>query len=202
MYTEDVAKFACVLFTTTGMTFDCGWQWIQIRLRRCSYSCSSLGAGWLTELDRNEFKIPEIIFDLSLVLSPHVCLLRNVVKRGPASVTKSMLTERDLLIDAERASGQPSVWRDAYRTMRCPGPPCQHEGQYCWQDPVEKKHYKLRTHHLKSLVKFVERGGIIESHDDVPEDFPSTALCRRAATCKTKEKLPSFNERIDVSSGH
>jgi Protein of unknown function (DUF3435) len=29
----------------------------------------------LTRLDRNEFKIPEIIFDPTLVLSPHVCLL-------------------------------------------------------------------------------------------------------------------------------
>ena len=27
------------------------------------------------DLDRNEFKIPEVIFDLTLVLSPHVCLL-------------------------------------------------------------------------------------------------------------------------------
>jgi Protein of unknown function (DUF3435) len=26
-------------------------------------------------LDRNEFKIPEIIFDPTLALSPHVCLL-------------------------------------------------------------------------------------------------------------------------------
>lgn len=34
-----------------------------------------MGASRLTELDRNEFKIPEIIFDPTLVLSPHVCLL-------------------------------------------------------------------------------------------------------------------------------
>lgn len=34
-----------------------------------------MGAGRLTELDRNEFKIPDSIFDLTLVLSPHVCLL-------------------------------------------------------------------------------------------------------------------------------
>lgn len=38
----------------------------------------SLSLFWelgLTEWDRNEFKIPEIIFDPTLVLSPHVCLL-------------------------------------------------------------------------------------------------------------------------------
>lgn len=33
---------------------------------------NSQGAGRLTEPDRNEFKIPEIIFDPTLVLSPHV----------------------------------------------------------------------------------------------------------------------------------
>ncbi|KAE8383892.1 hypothetical protein BDV26DRAFT_287305 [Aspergillus bertholletiae] len=79
-----------------------------------------------------------------------------------------MLRERYDQIDAEDSSGQPSVWRDVYWKMRCPGPPCQHEGQYCWQDPVGKKHYKLRTHHLKALVKYVEQGGIIETHDDIP----------------------------------
>ena len=38
-------------------------------------SCSSLGAGRLNELGRNEFKIPEIIFNPTLDLSLHVCLL-------------------------------------------------------------------------------------------------------------------------------
>jgi len=30
MYIEDVAEFAHILLTTTEMTFDCGWQCIQI----------------------------------------------------------------------------------------------------------------------------------------------------------------------------
>ncbi|KAI3050159.1 hypothetical protein CBS147353_11647 [Aspergillus niger] len=55
--------------------------------------------------------------------------------------------------------------------MRCPGPPCRHDGQYCWQDPLGKKHYKLKTHHLRSLVKFVENGGELETHEDVPDDI-------------------------------
>ncbi|KAL5040779.1 hypothetical protein BDW71DRAFT_201896 [Aspergillus fruticulosus] len=48
IYIEDVTEFAHVLLTTIEMTFACSW---------------------------NEFKILEIIFNLSLVLSPHVCLL-------------------------------------------------------------------------------------------------------------------------------
>jgi hypothetical protein len=59
-------------------------------------------------------------------------------KRGKSSVTTQMLTDRDAQIDAEQVSGQHSVWPDVYRIMRCPGPPCGHEGQYCWQDPDGK----------------------------------------------------------------
>ena len=92
-------------------------------------------------------------------------------KRGKTSVTKRMLADRDALIDAEDTSGQTSVWRDVYQKMRCPGPPCRHEGLYCWQDPEGKKHYKLRTHQLRSLVKYVEQGGVLETHDDIPDSL-------------------------------
>lgn len=90
-------------------------------------------------------------------------------KRGKSSVTTRMLADRDAQIDAEQVFGQHSVWRDVYRVMRCPGPPCRHEGQYCWQDPEGKRHHRLKTHHLKALVKYVEKGGVLETHDDVPD---------------------------------
>jgi hypothetical protein len=54
--------------------------------------------------------------------------------------------------------------------MRCPGPPC-HLGPYCWRDDVGKRHYRLKTHHLRKLIHFVEQGGRLERHDDVPEDI-------------------------------
>ncbi|KAJ5111804.1 hypothetical protein NUU61_001434 [Penicillium alfredii] len=92
-------------------------------------------------------------------------------KRGKSSVTKRMLADRDAQIDAEQVSGQHSVWREVYRVMRCPGPPCHHEGQYCWQDPEGKRHYRLKTHHLKDLVKYVEQGGVLETHDDIPDSL-------------------------------
>ncbi|KAJ5998521.1 hypothetical protein N7451_006331 [Penicillium sp. IBT 35674x] len=90
-------------------------------------------------------------------------------KRGKSSVTTRMLADRDALIDAEQVTGQHSVWRDVYRIMRCPGPPCRHEGQYCWQEPEGKRHHRLKTHHLKALVKYVEQGGLLETHEDVPD---------------------------------
>jgi hypothetical protein len=36
-------------------------------------------------------------------------------------------------------------------------------------DPIGKKHYRLRTHHLRSLVQYVEQGGILEIHDNIPD---------------------------------
>lgn len=91
-------------------------------------------------------------------------------KRGHSSVTRRMLNAREVEIDAENFYGQPSVWQDVYRVMRCPGSPCRLHSQYYWQDPVGKKHYKLLTHHLRKLVQFVEKeGSTIETHDDVPE---------------------------------
>ncbi|KDB25300.1 hypothetical protein H109_02863 [Trichophyton interdigitale MR816] len=88
---------------------------------------------------------------------------RRGEKRGFSSTTQRMFSEWEAQINAENASGQPSIWRDVYKLIRCPGPPC--DGRYCWQDPVGKKHYKLRTYYLKQLIKHVEQGGILETHD-------------------------------------
>ncbi|CAG7985292.1 unnamed protein product [Penicillium salamii] len=90
-------------------------------------------------------------------------------KRGRSSVTKRMLNERDQQLDAEQhISGEQSIWRAVYNLMRCPSPSC-HLGPHCWQDPNGKKHYQLRTHHLKRLIAYVEGGGILECQDDVPD---------------------------------
>ncbi|CEJ61521.1 hypothetical protein PMG11_10052 [Penicillium brasilianum] len=95
----------------------------------------------------------------------------RVEKRGRSSVTKRMLNERDAQLDAEEhTSGQESVWRAVYNLMRCPSSSC-HLGPHCWQDPHGKKHHALRSHHLKRLIAFVEKGGTLESHGDVPNSF-------------------------------
>lgn len=59
-----------------------------------------------------------------------------------------MLAEQDDRIDAERASDaseQPSSWLDVYKTMRCPGPPCQYLERYCWQDSVGKSLWAIQV---------------------------------------------------------
>jgi hypothetical protein len=54
--------------------------------------------------------------------------------------------------------------------MQCPGPPC-HLGPYCWRDTIGNKHYKLKTHRLRSLIKHVDQSHRLETHDDVPDEI-------------------------------
>ncbi|KAJ5718818.1 uncharacterized protein N7483_009900 [Penicillium malachiteum] len=94
---------------------------------------------------------------------------RKGEKRGKSSVTKRMLGERDAQLDAEEdASSERSIWRSVYNMMRYDSLTCPH-GPHCWVDPMGKKHYSLKTHHLKRLIAHVEKDGILEGHNDVPE---------------------------------
>jgi hypothetical protein len=82
-----------------------------------------------------------------------------------------MLNERDVQLDAEEnSSRQESVWRAIYNLIRCPSSSC-HLGPHCWQDPYRKKHHTLRSHHLKRLIAFIDKGNTLQSHKDVPEIF-------------------------------
>ena len=95
-------------------------------------------------------------------------------------------------IDAEEeSSGQPSIWRHVYNLMRCPGPPC-HLGPHCWRDPYGKRHYKLKSHQLKSLIKHVEEGGQLRTHDDVPEDIREQIYAEDQQRLERRRKAPNL----------
>ncbi|KAJ6016569.1 hypothetical protein N7540_011160 [Penicillium herquei] len=94
---------------------------------------------------------------------------RKGEKRGKSSVTQRMLCERDAQLDAEEhASGEKPIWRSVYNLVRCDLSTCPH-GPHCWVDPMGKKHYPLKSHHIKRLISHVEKGGALEGHKDVPE---------------------------------
>lgn len=96
---------------------------------------------------------------------------RNGEKRGKSSVTKRMLDDRDAQLDAEEnACGEHPIWRRVYAMMKCDSSAC-HLGPYCWLDPVGKKHYRLRTQTLRRLVTYAEKGGVLDSHKDVPDEI-------------------------------
>jgi hypothetical protein len=72
------------------------------------------------------------------------------------STTNQRLAERAAQLDTEELSGQPSVWRDVYNLIRCPGPLYDLE-PYCWGDLDRKKQYKLNTYYLRALISSVSK---------------------------------------------
>jgi hypothetical protein len=100
-----------------------------------------------------------------------------------------MLEQLDEEVDAEEDSlGYPSIWRDVYNLMRCPGPPCPSE-THCWQDTVGKKHYPLMNHHIESLVKRVRKGLVLQTHNDVPEDIRQQLYAEEQQRLDRKRKV-------------
>ncbi|CAG5189807.1 uncharacterized protein ALTATR162_LOCUS12088 [Alternaria atra] len=96
-------------------------------------------------------------------------LERLLQKKLPPMTERSKrdLTKRfdEMDVDWFLVERQLSQWSESFRA----GPPCS-LGPHCWRDPHGKKHYKLRTHQLKVLIRHVAQGGQLRSHDDVPED--------------------------------
>jgi hypothetical protein len=96
-------------------------------------------------------------------------------------VNKEMLWDdsqplrRELPLDGKSsrvsATWRPSSWSLVYGLMRCKVRSCPLKSECCWEDPTDKKHYKLRALHLGRLVDYVDDGGNLESHDDVPNDI-------------------------------
>ena len=100
-----------------------------------------------------------------------------------------MLSDRAGQLGAEQASGQQSTWSELYQLMWCPGPPC-HLGPYCWRDNEGKRHYKLLTHHLTSLVKHIEQGHPIQCHD-VPNYIRNQLYAEEQQKTERKRKRDS-----------
>ncbi|KAE9568045.1 hypothetical protein CGMCC3_g15844 [Colletotrichum fructicola] len=134
----------------------------------------------------------------------------NYVETGPAagsggrrgtkrSATQRMLAERDAEIEDDRdRTGQVPVWEQVYSLMRCPGPPCD-LGPHCWVDDHGKKHYKLATRHLASLITHVKDGGELKSHTDMPRNIRDLLYAEdqqrldRQARSGSQAKYPPIN---------
>lgn len=107
--------------------------------------------------------------------------------RGRVSATQRMLASRHTQLQAEEASqGCPPAWAETYEKTRCLQT-CP-QGPHCWCDPHDKRHYKLSTYHLRKLVKFVQDGGRLQSHDDVPEDIRRDLYAEAEAATSRKRK--------------
>ncbi|KAH7230895.1 hypothetical protein BKA59DRAFT_535840 [Fusarium tricinctum] len=108
--------------------------------------------------------------------------------RGGRSATASQLAERAIDIGKEEtASAEPVVWRKVYDFFRCTGSPCG-LGPHCWIDTIGKKHYKLKTHHLRALIEYIRLGKIVELHDDVPPDVRDLLYAKEEQSIQRKRK--------------
>ncbi|KAH8435047.1 uncharacterized protein LDX57_012676 [Aspergillus melleus] len=119
---------------------------------------------------------------------------RRVEKRGRESRTKRMLAEREECINAEEEStGRASTWSLVYERMRCQVRSCPLKSDWCWEDPQDKKHYKLRGPHLERLIDYVDGGGSLESHEDVPDDVRRDVVLESQIGRKSKkvDNLPT-----------
>ncbi|KAL4961615.1 uncharacterized protein BDV14DRAFT_211074 [Aspergillus stella-maris] len=89
-----------------------------------------------------------------------------------------MLAERDAVISAEEEPNQPSSWKYVYKLMRC-------------SDPKGRKPYGLRKPHLMKLISYVDAGGTLDSHDDVPEGI------RQALYMEAQQKLERSSNKTN-----
>ncbi|PCG88691.1 Hypothetical protein PENO1_108860 [Penicillium occitanis (nom. inval.)] len=110
-------------------------------------------------------------------------------KRGRMTATNIMLAERDAWIGAEEErTGRPSTWNFVYELMQCNSRSCQLSSDWCWEDPRDHRHYKLRQPHLERLIDFVDKeDGKLESHDDVPQDIRRDLILESQAGRKSKK---------------
>lgn len=67
-----------------------------------------------------------------------------------------------------------------------------HRSDWCWEDPKDKKHHKLRTPHLERLIDYPDEGGILDGHDDVLGDIRRDLIVEIQVGRKSK--------KVDVST--
>ncbi|KAJ5783415.1 uncharacterized protein N7518_009092 [Penicillium psychrosexuale] len=112
---------------------------------------------------------------------------RRVEKRGRVLATSRMLAEYKAHIDTEEeATGRPSTWSLVYDRMRCVIRSYPLMSDWCWEDPKDKKHNKLRAPYLERLIDHVDEGGSLNDHDDAPSDIRRDLILESQAGKKSK----------------
>jgi hypothetical protein len=105
------------------------------------------------------------------------------------SATQRQLAVQALQLGADGQNGQLPRWKELYEFMRCPDKFCN-LGNYCWQDSVKQKHIPIGTFELMDLVEYVQKEGMLESHDDVPDSFRARLYAAEAQKSHRKRAAP------------
>jgi hypothetical protein len=92
-------------------------------------------------------------------------------KRARGSATQQMQAELTTALDAEQAAtGRAAAWQHVYALFRCPGPPCELK-PFCWFDSQRNKRFGLKSHHLRSLIRYKDDGKPLDTHDQMPKEL-------------------------------
>ena len=121
----------------------------------------------------------------------------RVGKRGRTTATQRMLVCEAAQRDAEiHSAGEEDKWRGVYALVYCT---CE-RGPHCWKDPVGKKHYRLLTHHLKKMVKYVQAGNKLDSHDDMPDEIRRELFAEDRLRADQRRKLHASPQPVHITN--
>ena len=88
------------------------------------------------------------------------------VGSGRPSATRRQLAERGFHLNAVEAStGRQAIWNHVYTITRCT---CENS-MHCWRSSTYNKHYPLKAHHIRGIIKYVADGGVFTNHEQMPE---------------------------------
>ncbi|KAJ6441867.1 glycosyltransferase family 31 protein [Purpureocillium lavendulum] len=134
-----------------------------------------------------------------LLQDKHICVEVTVVykdttpagaKRGRGAGNRQR-AEHDALVngggDQTPHPGAVPLWKQVYRLFRCASSSCG--GDYCWDDPVDQKHYTLDTTMMDRLVEHAQTS-TLETFDHVPQDIRNIIRAREQGSAKRRKVSP------------
>ncbi|KMP10241.1 hypothetical protein CIRG_09922 [Coccidioides immitis RMSCC 2394] len=156
MYIEDVAEFTQVILTTTEMTYVCNSGRPQLFV----FLKPEFTKRFLGNKAPNKFKVPEIIFDPTLVLSPHICLLTMLFHIGgfkSISTTGPVLDSAEKLYSAKVLDGkgqQPLLLKDKF--VFCQTEPTPTRFKICLDQRMTASMVSSRMRRASEITGFEE----------------------------------------------
>lgn len=96
------------------------------------------------------------------------------VRRG-RTATITQLNERAAIHNDHGATDEIPIWEQVYDIFECPGSGCD-IGPYCWLNEATGVRYPVSTNTLLRLVEYVEKGGTIREHRDVPKHLQNEIM--------------------------
>lgn len=107
----------------------------------------------------------------------------------------------DLLVNGngDHSPQSEPLWKRVYRLFRCALTSCG--SNYCWDDPVDQKHYPLDTAVLEKLLEHAKTN-TLETFDQVPQDIRNIIRARDQGSPKKRKISPSDQTPIHVHYNH